>query len=271
MHHLGGRTHLYMHIKDPHDVQGMAFVSNPVFEQKGLDAMLVPINVRKGDLEDVLPRLAKLGNVKGFLISMPFKESVIPLCSALGPQARLTGSVNCVRIEAGGRLTGEMFDGQGLLRAASANGIAYAGKRMLLLGAGGAARAIAFAAVHEGVASIEVFNRTHSRAERLVADLQVAFPKCAAKTSDGVQSDAEFIVSCIPGLGSDHLPAIDPPWLRSTAGIIDIVPAGDTDLLKRARAKGAKAVDGRPMILHQIDLFLEFIGMPPTLNDTVGA
>ena len=200
MQHLGGRTHLYLHIKDPHDVQGMAFVSNPVFEKKSLDAMLVPINVRKGDLEDVLPRLAKLGNVKGFLISMPFKESVLTALPALGPQARLTGSANCVRIEAGGRLTGEMFDGQGLLRAAAANGIASAGKRMLLLGAGGAARAIAFAAVHEGVASIEVFNRTHSRAERLVADLKVAFPHCVAKTADGAQSDAEFVVSCIPGL-----------------------------------------------------------------------
>jgi shikimate dehydrogenase len=265
MNYLGGLTHLYLHIKDPHDVRGMAAVADPIFEEKGLDACLVPVHVRMGDLEELLPRLAGLGNVKGFLISMPFKEAVVALCDELGPHARLVGSVNTVRIAEGGRLAGEIFDGLGLVAAAYTNGIPCRRRRMLLLGAGGAARAIAFAAVADGLAAIEIWNRTPERAERLVADLRKSFPQCEAMTSNGRGSGADLVVSCVPGLASSHLPPADPDWLRATTDIIDIVPAGETALLKRARAKGCKAIDGRPMILHQLDLILDFMCRPPRL------
>jgi shikimate dehydrogenase len=266
MLHLGGRTHLYLHLKDPHDVRGVAYVANPYVVDKKLDAFFVPVHVRRADFTDVLPRLAKLGNVKGFLVSMPFKEPILELCAELGPNARLVGSVNCVRIEAGGRLVGEMFDGLGLLRAANANGIVYAGRRLLLLGAGGAARAIAFAAVQQGVASIAIYNRTASRAQRLVEDVRVAFPQCSAKTSDATDADVDLVVSCIPGPDSAHLARITTPWLRPSTSVIDIVPSGDTALVTRARASGCKAMNGQPMIFHQLDAMMEFMGPPPTVT-----
>lgn len=266
MLHLGGRTHLYLHLKDPHDVRGVAFVANPYVVEKKLDAFFVPIHVRRADFEAIVPSLARLGNVKGFLISMPFKEPIMALCDRLEPNARLVGSVNCVRIEDGGRLAGEMFDGLGLLAAARANGIAYAGKRLLLLGAGGAARAIAFAAMQDGITAIAITNRNAARAERLVADLRAAFPKSDAKTSDGAEPDVDLVVSCIPGLDSAHLRSMPTPWLKPSTAVIDIVPSGDTELIKRARATGCQVMNGQPMIFHQLDAMMAFMGPPPRVE-----
>ncbi len=263
MLHLGGRTHLYMHLKDPHDVRGVAFVANPYVVEKRLDAFFVPIHVRRADFETIVPSLARLGNVRGFLISMPFKEPIMALCDRLEPNARLVGSVNCVRIEDGGRLAGEMFDGLGLLAAARANGIDHAGKRMLLLGAGGAARAIAFAAMQDGIAAISIYNRNAARAERLVADLRVAFPNGDVRTSDGAETDVDLVVSCIPGPDSGHLQNMPTPWLTPPTAVIDIVPSGDTALIKRARALGCPTMNGQPMIYHQLDAMMAFMGPPP--------
>ena len=81
-------THLLMLIADPvAHVRAAQFV-NPIFEKKGLDAFLVPVHVRSAELADVVPRLGKLGNVRGLIITIPHKERMARLCSELGPNAK---------------------------------------------------------------------------------------------------------------------------------------------------------------------------------------
>ena len=154
MNYPTGKTHLLMLIADPvAHVRAAQFV-NPIFERKGLDAFLVPVHVRSAELADVVPRLGKLGNVRGLIITIPHKERMARLCSELGPNAKMAGAVNVARVEPGGRLVGEMFDGEGLVATAKTSGIDYKGRRVLILGAGGAGRAVAFAMAQEGAGEI---------------------------------------------------------------------------------------------------------------------
>ena len=131
MNYPSGKTHLLMLIADPvAHVRAARFV-NPILEKKKLDAFLLPIHVRAADLSDVVPRLAKLGNVKGIIVAIPHKETMARLCSELGPNAKMIGAVNVARIDAGGRLIGEMFHGEALLATAQTNDIGYRGRRVL--------------------------------------------------------------------------------------------------------------------------------------------
>jgi shikimate dehydrogenase len=267
MNYPTGKTHLFLLIADPvAHVRAAQFV-NPIFERKGLDAFLLPVHVRAGDLTDVVPRLARLGNVKGLIVTIPHKESMAQLCSELGPNAKMVRAVNAVRIEAGGRLVGEMFDGDGLIATARASGIGYRGRRVLILGAGGAGRAIAFAMARECAAAIGVYNRTAARAARLVADIKAQFPQAAAKVAAPDARDIDLVVNCTSvGLHAGDAPPLEFATLGPPTDVIDIIAVRDTELMQAARAKGCKVVGGRPMVELQLDAQLAFIGTPPMLG-----
>ena len=257
-----------MLIADPvAHVRAAQFV-NPIFEKKGLDAFLVPIHVRSAELADVVPRLAKLGNVKGPDHHHPAQGAMARLCSELGPNAKMVGAVNVARVEAGGRLVGEMFDGEGLVATAKANGIDYKGRRVLILGAGGAGRAVAFAMAQEGAGEIAIHNRTAARVQKLVADIKTHLPK--ADVSAVPAPDArhiDLVVNCTSvGLHAGDAPPLDLATLTRETDVIDIIAVRETELMQAAKAKGCRVVGGRPMIELQLDQQMAFIGMPPSLK-----
>ena len=210
MNDLSGKTHLWALVADPvAHVRAPAFV-NPMFARKGLDGFLLPLHVRADDLADVLPRLARVGNLKAFIVTIPHKEAIARLCATLGPNANLIGAVNTVRIEAEGRLVGEMFDGVGLVATARANGMKPEGRRVLVLGAGGAGRAVAFALAREGAKFVGIFNRSPARALRLAEAVTTGVPGAQA---EGVGADAhgyELVVNCTSlGLHEGDPPPLD--------------------------------------------------------------
>lgn len=265
MRQPSGKTHLWALVADPvTHVRAPSFV-NPMFEARGLDGFLVPLHVRAGDLADVLPRLARIGNLRGVIVTIPHKESIARLCHALGPRATEVGAVNTIRIDADGRLTGEMFDGLGLVETALRHDMDPAGRRVLLLGAGGAGRAIAFAMVAAGARRVDIANRHRERAASLAAEL----PASVTGVVDWAApppSDVELVVNCT-SLGlkpTDPLP-IDPARLPPSCDLIDIIAVRDTELMVAARARGCRVVGGRPMIELQFDAQLAFIGAPPPL------
>ncbi len=171
-----GKTHLYAILAHPVAHVRAAEFYNPVFEAHGVDAFLFPLHVLPEDLAAVVPQLQKLQNLRGLLLTIPHKEAMAGLCSELGADGRLVGAVNTVRFAPGGHATGDMFDGIGLVRGALANDIALKGRRVLLIGTGGAGRAIAFALAGAGVRSLTLANRTAGRAQALAADLAKGRP-----------------------------------------------------------------------------------------------
>jgi shikimate dehydrogenase len=265
--HLSGRTHLWGLVADPvGHVRAPSFV-NPMFERRRLDGFLVPLHVRAAELADVLPRLARIGNLKGIIVTIPHKEPIAKLCRSLGPNAALVGAVNTVRVEPDGALAGEMFDGAGLLATARANGMDPKGRRVLLVGAGGAGRAIAFAMAQAGAAAIGIANRHPDRAERLVRDVAAALPEADARVTAPDAGGYDLVVQCT-SLGlkpGDALP-LDPATLRSGTDVIDIIAVRDTELLEAARSRGCRVVGGRAMVELQFDAQLGFIGAPPALS-----
>lgn len=264
MSHLSGRTHLWALVADPvGHVRAPSFV-NPMFERRGLDGFLVPLHVRAAELADVLPRLARIGNLKGIIVTIPHKEPIAALCHSLGPNAALVGAVNTVRIEPDGRLAGEMFDGAGLLAAARANGMDPQGRRVLLVGAGGAGRAIAFAMAQAGAARIGVANRSGDRAARLARDVGAAFPGADVRVAAADAGGCDLVVNCTSlGLKAGDALPLDPATLAAPTGVIDIIAVRDTELMQAARARGCRVVGGRPMVELQFDAQLGFIGAPP--------
>lgn len=266
MNYPSGKTHLWIVIADPVAHVRAAFFFNPIFERKRLDAFLLPVHVRAADLEDVVPRLAKLGNLKAIIVTIPHKETMARMCHELGPNARLIGAVNTVRIEPDGRLAGDMFDGLGLLAAARTNGIEPRGRRVLLLGAGGAGRAIAFGMAAEGARAVGIHNRTADRASALAAAVGKAFPGVEVKAAPAHGRGFDIVINCTSlGLHAGDPMPMDPATLAPEAAFIDIIAVRDTELMAAARARGCKVVGGRPMAELQIEAQLEFIGEPPRL------
>jgi shikimate dehydrogenase len=196
--------------------------------------------------------------VLGVNLTIPHKETMAALCDELGPNGRLTGAVNAVRFDAG-RLVGEMFDGVGLLIGQKQNGIEVAGRRALLLGAGGAARAVAFAYIKEGVSALRIANRSSARAEKLVADIKAAIPQADVGVASADPTDFDVVCNCTSlGLHVGDTIPLDVQKLQSGIDVVDIIAARDTELMEAARATGCKVMGGVPMAVGQLRAFATF-------------
>jgi shikimate dehydrogenase len=263
MRYPSGKSHLWATLAHPvAHVRASEFM-NPLIEKAGRDAFLVPFHVLPEDLEATVPDLLRIRNLRAFIVTIPHKPAMARLCAELGPTGRLTGTVNTVRIEADGRLVGDMFDGVGLVEAAKAGGLPPAGKRVLMVGAGGAGRAIAFALAAEGVTSLTIANRTVDKAEELAAAVSKAFPEArvAAGPADATGQDLVIQTTSLGLKPGEPLP-LDPATLAPGAGLFDIIAARDTELMAAASARGCKVIGGRPMIEHQAMAQIEFLGPP---------
>ena len=259
---LSGKSHLYAILADPVAHVRAAEFFAPAFAAHGLDAALIPLHVLPADLAAVVPVLQKLRNLHGLVITIPHKETMAALCDELGPDGRLCGAVNTVRLADDGRLIGDMFDGVGLVQGAIASGIPLKGRRVLLVGAGGAGRAIAFALAREGVAALTIANRTARRAEALAADVAGGVPTARVAVGPADPSGHEVIVNAT-ALGlheADPLP-VDPDLLRPGMDVLEIVATVEVTPLRRAATDlGCRTMGGRAMVDHQIEAQLRFFG-----------
>jgi shikimate dehydrogenase len=257
-----GKTHLYAILAHPVAHVRAAEFYNPVFQARGVDAFLVPLHVLPEDLAEVVPRLKKLRNLRGLLLTIPHKEAMVRLCDELGANGRLVGAVNTVRFATDGRTVGDMFDGTGLVQGALASDITLKGRKVLLVGTGGAGRAIAFALAQEGVRSLTLANRTASRAEALAADLAKGVPGVRVEVGPPDPSGHEVIINAT-SLGlheADPLP-VDPNLLTPAMDVLEIIAAVEVTPLRRAATDiGCRTMGGRAMVDHQIEAQLRFFG-----------
>jgi shikimate dehydrogenase len=263
MRYPSGKSHIWAILAHPvAHVRAPEFM-NPLIEKAGRDAFLVPFHVLPEDLEAAVPQLLRIRNLKAFIVTIPHKPAMARLCAELGPTGRLTGTVNTVRIEDDGRLVGDMFDGVGLVQAAKAGGLPPAGKRVLMLGAGGAARAIAFALAAEGVASLTIANRTVGKAQELAAAVARHFPGVAVAAGPADAAGQDLVIQATSlGLKPGEPMPMDPATFSPECGLFDIIAARDTELMAAASARGCKVIGGRPMIDHQAAAQIEFLGPP---------
>jgi len=243
-----GRTRVVGVIGDPVAHSLSPVLHNAAFAALGLDWVYVAFPVPRGRGADAVAAVPALG-LAGFNVTMPHKEDVAGACDELTPDAARLRSVNTVVARPDGRTLGDSTDGPGFLDALADEAIAVAGRPVLVLGAGGAARAVALA-LGRADARVTVAARRPDAAEAAAA-LAPGGRVVALGAAD--PSAFAVIVNATPlGMsGGDPLP-VDPEALHPGQSVIDLVyhPA-DTPLLTAARAQGAVAVNGLGMLLHQ--------------------
>lgn len=244
-------------------------------DQYDIDGTYVPLAVSPERLEQALRGLPALGFL-GVNLTIPHKETALSIVDEVSETARRTGAVNTVVVGADGRLLGDNTDGFGFMAnlEAGASGWQAADGPAVLLGAGGAARAIAVALIDAGAAGLRLTNRTADRAERLAAALRPMAPAIDIEVVPWEQrsdclGDAHLLVNTT-SLGMDGQPPLEIVLDRLQPGalVTDIVYAPlATGLFSAARKKGHRAVDGLGMLLHQgRPGFLAWFGVDPEVT-----
>ena len=260
-----GTTRVFGVIAHPVDHVRAPMVFNPRFAAAGLPHIMVPINVPPENLALIINALRALPNFGGLAVTIPHKMPLAELCDSLGTAAILTGAVNAVRFDDDGTMHGDNFDGAGFVAGAIGTGYGVADRAILLIGAGGAARAIAAALVDAKIGKLTIANRSLGKAEELASMLasKTGFTNVhAAALADCDGGDADMIVNST-SLGlkpSDALPlALDAVRLDTVIADIIMVPA-KTEWLVAAQKVGLPVHYGRHMLDYQIDLIGKFIG-----------
>jgi shikimate dehydrogenase len=236
-------------------------IMEAAYHHHDIDARYLNCEVAAEHLGDAVRGATAMGWI-GFNCSLPHKVAVIELMDELADSARLIGAVNCA-IRSNGRWIGANTDGQGFL--ASLRSVAEpAGQRALILGAGGAARAIAVELALAGASEIWVANRNVSKASDIANLVSSATSSaCSAiewRSDLSVPESATLVVNAtslgLPGSGEVGLNFDAIP-----AGLVvcDVIPnPPDTPFLQRARQAGATTVDGRGMLLNQAAINIKF-------------
>jgi shikimate dehydrogenase len=235
-------------------------IHNAAFAALGLNWCYVAFSVARDRLGEALRGLAALG-VAGVNVTVPHKEAALAYLDDTTDDARGIGAVNTIQF-AGRRLIGHNTDGAGVLDALRVDGqIAVEGARAVIIGAGGAARAAAFALTAAGAAAVVIANRNWDRAASLADAVRRAFPRRAvdAVALDGgglttALREASLLIQATP-LGGDAQRAISPvppQGLHPDLFVMDMVyDPLETTLLRDARARGCRTLGGLPMLVYQ--------------------
>lgn len=253
---IGGKTRLLALIGEPVGHSLSPAMHNASFAAEGLDFVYVALNVKAKDLPAAVRGAAALG-LRGFNVTMPHKRAMLPLVDSLDEGARISGAVNTVVIE-GPKLRGFNTDGPGMIEACREAGILLEDRRVMLLGAGGAAASIAAALCDAGIGELYIVNRNPEHAATLANELRAAGKRAEIEVHPTGALDgtvrAPIIVNTTP-LGmedGDPLP-IPPEYLDAGTALVDAVyrPGAETALVRQARARGATVVAGQRMLLYQ--------------------
>ena len=161
---ISGSTRLVGLIGSPVTYSGSPAIHNAVFERMGYDYAFVPFNVKPENLESAVRGMEALGFL-GYNVTAPYKNAIVPYLHEISRTAEIMGAVSTVVIQ-NGRSLGDNADGAAFMRNLVLNGINVRGKKITVLGAGGAASAVAVQAALDGVAQIDVFNRQESYLQR---------------------------------------------------------------------------------------------------------
>lgn len=235
-------------------------IHNAGFASLGMDWVYGAFDLAPGAASEGLAAMRALG-IRGLSVTMPHKTEMARLADEISPAAARLESVNTLTLQDSGRIRGDSTDGDGLVSSLRAADIDVAGRRVVLLGAGGAARSVLDALLRHGVSRVDIANRTVAAAERAAAldPLRCAVVGDGSAVADAV-STGDLIVNAT-SVGMDRSPEdgtaspIEPDWLKTHHVVVDLVyhPL-ETALLRGAAQRGCRTVDGLGMLIHQAAL-----------------
>lgn len=263
---INGHTRFYALIGSPVGHSGSPAMYNYSFEKLGIDAAYLAFDVPVEKTEDAVNALRTL-HAGGFNVTMPCKTAVAQLVDRLSPAAELVGACNTVVFEEDGTMTGHMTDGTGFVRNLREHGVEIKDKKIVLLGTGGAATAIAVQAALDGVAEIAIFNRKdgfYANGEKTVEKIRKAVSsirKVSIEDLDDTEllgkviGESDILINATRAGMSPMEDVIPVPaeFLRPELAVADVVyNPKETLLIKKAKEAGCRAaVGGSGMLLWQ--------------------
>ena len=233
---------------------------NAAFAARGLNWVYVPFPVPPEQVKDAVRGIRALG-LRGVNVTVPHKEAVMPHLDRITPEAQAIGAVNTVVVEPDGLIWGTNTDAAGFLDDLQAHGVEVEGRSVLVLGAGGAARAVVYALARAG-AQVTVANRTIGRAVELVRHLHTVLPAARFRVVDlrpeTLAQEAERHTLLVNATSVGMWPEVEAsPWPAGIGfGTIEVVydlvytPAV-TRLMREAEAWGCRAIGGLGMLVRQ--------------------
>ena len=232
-------------------------MQNAAFANCGIAARYVKMEVDPAEFPAYVDYARR--NLLGFNLTVPHKQIILPYLDEIDPEAARIGSVNTVKVLPGGRLSGCSTDGVGFEAAVRFKlGMELAERRVLLLGCGGAARALAFRIAGCKAEKLFIANRSVDKAAALAAELDIpaeALPIADRDAVGAALAECDLLVQATSlGLHADDAPPVDLALLDARQGsalaVMDLIYL-PTPLLVRARENGLKCCDGREMLLRQ--------------------
>ena len=245
---------------DPVDDNPTGVVEEAAFAAKNLNYRYLTIKVLPEDLGKAMDSV-KIIDMKGINLTMPHKIKVLPYLDELSPAAEIIGAVNTV-IQKEGKLFGENTDGKGFVTALKNSGETLDKKNVTILGAGGAARAIAVECALNGAAYINIINRSIEKGEELASLIQMKTDSSAKylnwKNNMAIPSDTDILINATSIGFSPNVtdkPDIDYTSITPEMCVCDVIfnPA-ETIFLKTAAENGAKTITGLGMLVQQAAL-----------------
>lgn len=263
---VDGNTKLFGVIGNPIRHSFSPDMQTKAFQALNINAVYLPFLIEENHLPDLLNAF-KITGVQGFNVTVPYKERIIPYLDCVSEGAKSLGSVNTVKLEHG-KWKGFSTDGLGFVRSLENAGISLKEKRILLVGAGGAGKAIALSLIHQEITEITILNRTKEKSDKLkslIKNIQSDLPVFTSFTN-GSGFDI-LINSTSVGMKGNQCPVTD-EMIEMSDCIIDIIyNPPQTPLIKKALNKGIPCMNGIDMLLYQgVESFEIWTGQKAPVN-----
>lgn len=255
---INGHTKLYALIGSPVGHSGSPAMQNYSFEKLGLDCAYLAFDIPLEKTKDALDAFRTL-HVGGFNVTMPCKTAVAQLVDRLSPAAEMIGACNTVVVEEDGTMTGHNTDGVGFIHNLREHGVEVKGQKIVLLGTGGAATAIAVQAALDGVEEIAIFNRKdefYANGEKTVEKIRRAVPGIGSVSINDLD-DAELLKEAVgradilinatrAGMSPlENVMPVPEEVLRPELAVADVVyNPRETLLVRKAKEAGCRAATG---------------------------
>ena len=268
---ISGKTTLIAHIGYPTHSFKAPMIYNPYFEKEGIDAVVMPMGVKAEDFQASFEQIFKFTNIRGALITMPHKVSVVNLLDEVTPAVRVAGSCNAVLLREDGTLLGDMFDGAGFTRGVERKGRNLKGAKVLVVGTGGVGSAIAASLAAAGVSAMGLYDVNAASADALGKRLRDNYPKIDVKTGSNDPAGYDVVVNATPlGMNAGDPMPMDMSRIAPSTFVGEVVIKQEmTAFLQAAKDRGCQYQIGTDMLFEQIPAYLEFFGFKTTTADVL--
>ena len=256
---IDGKTRLYGLLGNPVSHSLSPFIHNEGFRRLSLNARYLAFSVKEEDLESTLSALRKMG-VGGLNLTMPLKEAVLPLCDSLSKEAKLSSSVNTLIFTERGDMLGSSTDGIGFFRALESENGAVNGKKLCLMGLGGAGKAILSRAVYTELSEIRLLQRAssieknRSFIEKIEKETgkKILLGSYEADFSEFLKKSDILVNASNVGMREEASLIPEVKLLHKGLFVADcIYHPFETKLLSQAREAGLRYMNGLPMLFYQ--------------------